>query len=137
MPEIIPFIGKGVAMPCAPRKTTRFITERIMRLLYKGAKRFIADGHPIGIAREFRTRCSILQVIFSLVFIYKSTFHKGIQKSIVHVFTETMPAPFVRFQIQQLFSFSDRLKCFAVYFDTIKRIEITASIIAIEFTIII
>src|SRR5687768_16467315 len=67
VPEVFKIILEGCAMPGTSYEATEFYAERIA-LSFKWAEWMIAYNQTICIATELRTGCTILQVIFSIVF---------------------------------------------------------------------
>ncbi len=91
MPVIIPVVLECCTVSCSVCETAGFKAEG-HRLRDKRTEGIITHYHTIGITAEFCSRCSILKVIFPVVFSHPGTLNKRVQKSVVHVFAETLPA---------------------------------------------
>ena len=96
------------AMPCSTSKAAELHTQRI-GLRRKWPQRRWPDYYPIRVAAKLGTRRTILEVILPVVLGDMSSFHKGIEESIVHVLAESLPTVFVRFEEIQLLAGADRI----------------------------
>src|SRR5688572_24834568 len=123
MPPVIPFILECISMACAPRISTRLIGKWIVRLVGEWPKWLIAYQYTIRIAAELCARRTILEVIFSIVFIYPGAFNKRVQECIVKVFAEALPSVLLLVKLHHLFSFPDGFESLTVYFYSVERID--------------
>lgn len=113
MPPVAVVVLKGGAVPRTSYKSAQLHAQRI-GLGRERTQRIIANHHTVGIATEFRSGCTVLQIIPAVVFCHPGTFDEGIQKGIVHVLAKTLPAIAPVFEEIHFFSCADRLQSFPV-----------------------
>ena len=136
MPVVAGIVPEGASMACPPCKSAQLHAEGI-GLRGKWPQGVVAYQHSVGIATEFGSRGSILQVIFPLVFGHVGAFHERIEESIVHVFAKPLPAIAPGFQEVHLLTGAHRIHGFPVKFDAIHGIPVAAAIVHIEFAIVV
>src|SRR5436309_1673874 len=118
-------------MASSPDKPAGLETKWI-RLRNKRSERRITHHHPICIAAHFGSRSAILKVIFSIVFGHPGSLDESIQKGIVHVFPESLPAITPTLQQIHFLTGGFGLKGLAIELNSIKRITITAAIVHVK-----
>src|SRR5688572_28162359 len=92
MPPVTCLVLVSGAMAGTTRKSARFIRKWIMFLVFERPHRLVGSVHPITITTELRTWRSILQVIFTIMFVHPRAFDERSQKSVVSMFTKSFPA---------------------------------------------
>src|SRR4051812_24897354 len=123
-------------MACTPRKTTWFETHGIT-LVLKITKWIGTNSHSICITTKLSTGCSILYIIFPIMFRHPGAFNKWIQEGIIHVFTKTLPAIAPGFKHSYLYPCAQWLHGFTIQFHSIDRVAVATTIVHIEFSIVI
>lgn len=122
MPPIAEIIFETASVAGSTDKTARFVAKRIMGLVDKRPKRFIRNVNTVGISIEFRAGCSVLEVIFAVMFVHPSTFNERFQENIVIIIAKPFPTVLVVMKANQLFALPYRLQRFWVDFPTVQRI---------------
>ena len=109
MPIFTLIVLKSGAMSCSPCKSSCLDTQGVRLILYiiKGT---IAYSHTICITTEFRTWTGILKIILALVLGHPCTLDETIQKSIIHILSETVPTITPAFKSEHLFPRSNWLE---------------------------
>ena len=138
MPILPPRTKHGTSMSGTVHITTRLVGHRIMLLVSIRPHRIIGHINTIGIDIEFRSRSTVLHIVFPIMLRQPRPLNISAQYSIRMVFTETFPAMFRHIQIEEFFRFSllDETPVL-VQFHSPDRIHIGRTPEHIRFTVIV
>ena len=126
VPIVASHVAESAAMTAALNESARLVAHRVVLLVNERPQRRVADIHTVGINLEFRSRSTVLKIVFSVVFCHRRPFGERRKRRpvVVVVHAETLPAVFVRTEHQHVMDFTDRIKVVAAQLHGFQRILI-------------
>ena len=138
MPILSTGTKHSASMPGTIHITTRFIRYRIMFLVGIRSHRMICYVYSVRINIEFRTRRTVLHIVFTIMFCQPGAFDVTAQYCIRMILTKTLPTMFRHIQIEKFFRLPFLCKTVIfIQFHTPDRINIGRSPEHISFPIVI